>query len=243
MFIGSKIKLMYYFILDGEQLGPFEAEQIGRLNINRATLVWREGLSDWKEAHEVEELMEFLVSIPPPIPKEVSESSKVSTLNVNLGLKKDKSRKSGSSLINSEKIKVLFAKELKTNFKIAIFSLVGGIVAALVYGLYLYNESRSTYVELKNEYESKVAEHDALLHTLENYSFEAYAKAIGKESPAFVAKLNDQKRFYEVEEKRIEQINRIERAKHEKNEAKVDIKERLRRGLSLFKTVSRKVCK
>ncbi|MCP2042665.1 DUF4339 domain-containing protein [Pontibacter sp. HSC-36F09] len=222
---------MYYFIFDGEQQGPYDVDQIGRLNINSATLVWQEGLSEWKEAHEVEELKKFLISTPPPVPKEVFEFSKVSTLNVNLGLRKNHFKKKSGSYFNSEKIRIRFAKELKTNFKIAVFSLFGGVVAALVYGLYIYHDSYSTYIERKEDYQSKVVEYEDILKNIENYDFNSYSEAVGKESAAFVTDLNIQKELYQIEENRIAKINEIEEEKFEKNRTKVPLEERIGRGI------------
>jgi hypothetical protein len=37
-------------------------------HLKRDTLVWREGMSDWKPASEVPELAFALVPVPPPLP-------------------------------------------------------------------------------------------------------------------------------------------------------------------------------
>lgn len=40
----------FYFIRNGQQIGPIEAEQLAHENITPQTMVWRQGMEDWKEA-------------------------------------------------------------------------------------------------------------------------------------------------------------------------------------------------
>lgn len=46
----------FYYIRNGQQVGPFEAEQLSQENITPQTMVWRQGLEDWKEARLLPEL-------------------------------------------------------------------------------------------------------------------------------------------------------------------------------------------
>ena len=46
----------FYFIRNGQQIGPIEAEQLAQENITPQTMVWRQGMEDWKEAHLLPEL-------------------------------------------------------------------------------------------------------------------------------------------------------------------------------------------
>ena len=46
----------FYFIRNGQQIGPIEAEQLARENITPQTMVWRQGMEDWKEARLLPEL-------------------------------------------------------------------------------------------------------------------------------------------------------------------------------------------
>ena len=57
----------FFLFIDNEQQGPFNLEELKTKKINRTTKVWFEGLEDWKNAEEIEELKSILVSIPPPI--------------------------------------------------------------------------------------------------------------------------------------------------------------------------------
>lgn len=59
---------MNYFISNnGVQKGPLTFEQLKEQEINKDTLVWKEGTSDWVKASEVEELVPILELLPPPV--------------------------------------------------------------------------------------------------------------------------------------------------------------------------------
>ena len=57
----------YYIFVNDEQVGPLILEELKDKKISRETKVWFEGLEDWKNAGEIEELKTILSSIPPPI--------------------------------------------------------------------------------------------------------------------------------------------------------------------------------
>lgn len=57
----------YYIFINEEQLGPFNIEELKNKKISRETKVWFEGLENWKNATEIEELKPIFSSIPPPI--------------------------------------------------------------------------------------------------------------------------------------------------------------------------------
>lgn len=59
---------MNYFISNnGVQRGPLTLEQLKEQEINKDTLVWKEGTSDWVKVSEVEELVPILELLPPPV--------------------------------------------------------------------------------------------------------------------------------------------------------------------------------
>jgi hypothetical protein len=58
---------LYYIFINEEQLGPFNMDELRTKRISRETKVWFEGLEDWKNAGEIEELKTILNSVPPPI--------------------------------------------------------------------------------------------------------------------------------------------------------------------------------
>ena len=57
----------FFLFIDDEQQGPFNLEELKTKKITRTTKVWFEGLEDWNNAEEIEELKSIFVSIPPPI--------------------------------------------------------------------------------------------------------------------------------------------------------------------------------
>jgi len=68
--------MRYYFYSDGTgQRGPFSFNQLKDENIKKETLVWYEGLEDWKPAKEIEEIEEIFQLSPPPIPTIEIEST------------------------------------------------------------------------------------------------------------------------------------------------------------------------
>jgi hypothetical protein len=93
----------YYIYINDEQIGPLSFEDVSSKKISKETKVWFEGLDDWKNAGEIEELSSIIKSTPPPInsfssqttpPKFVEkEESKIETEDEEvpkiLGLKKN----------------------------------------------------------------------------------------------------------------------------------------------------------
>ncbi|MDD2243417.1 MAG: CD225/dispanin family protein [Dysgonamonadaceae bacterium] len=62
-----------YFYIDGEgkQKGTFSPEELRKEHIKHDTLVWTQGLNEWKKAEEVSELQYlFQMETPNPQPKE-----------------------------------------------------------------------------------------------------------------------------------------------------------------------------
>jgi hypothetical protein len=57
----------YYLHNGSENIGPFNLEELKSKKITKTTQVWYEGLVDWKNAGEVDELNSILSSVPPPI--------------------------------------------------------------------------------------------------------------------------------------------------------------------------------
>jgi hypothetical protein len=57
----------------GERVGPMPREQLAAMvtsgQVTTATLVWREGLNEWKPAGEVAELGDVFKKVPPPLPR------------------------------------------------------------------------------------------------------------------------------------------------------------------------------
>ncbi|MBB6681785.1 SPFH domain-containing protein [Aequorivita sp. 609] len=65
--------VQYFYALNGAQAGPVSIEQLKGLfanrTINKDTLIWKAGLSEWTKLQEVEGLKSFLGgNTPPPLP-------------------------------------------------------------------------------------------------------------------------------------------------------------------------------
>jgi|GEM_PF-5634933 len=74
---------MYFVIRNNKKEGPFKLAQLSEKNINRKTLVWKEGLDDWVEASSLPELEELIKNEPPDYEK--SLSNKVANDAVSFG--------------------------------------------------------------------------------------------------------------------------------------------------------------
>lgn len=65
--------VQYYYAYNGQQAGPVSFEQLRALfanrTVNKDSLVWKQGMSDWAPLKNVEELKAFLGgATPPPLP-------------------------------------------------------------------------------------------------------------------------------------------------------------------------------
>lgn len=56
----------YYTIRNGKRQGPLTIEQLQEAGLTRTTKVWREGLTDWTDAADVEELAAMATEATPP---------------------------------------------------------------------------------------------------------------------------------------------------------------------------------
>jgi hypothetical protein len=76
----------YYLHNGNEQQGPFDLDDLRSRGINRTTKIWYEGISDWINAENCEELNDLFNSItPPPIKKDENiRSNKKSSKTWNL---------------------------------------------------------------------------------------------------------------------------------------------------------------
>lgn len=83
-----------YFLHNGsETIGPFDIEELKEQQISRTTEVWFEGLEDWKNAEDIEELKLLFISIPPPLkavvnPPKINTTIPKDTANTILGFRK-----------------------------------------------------------------------------------------------------------------------------------------------------------
>jgi len=57
----------HYIDGNGQQQGPVDASKLAKYGVTRETLVWRDGMEEWTEAGEVEELAGIFRPVPPPV--------------------------------------------------------------------------------------------------------------------------------------------------------------------------------
>ncbi len=64
--------LQFFVVVNGQQTGPFDANVLQQMaqqgTLTRDSLVWTQGMANWKNAAEVSELEKFFGAIPPPLP-------------------------------------------------------------------------------------------------------------------------------------------------------------------------------
>jgi len=58
---------MYFYSNGQEKEGPVSLDELKQKDINPRTLIWHEGLDDWKEAETIDELRDVFELRPPPI--------------------------------------------------------------------------------------------------------------------------------------------------------------------------------
>ena len=67
----AEAQRLYYAAIEGRQAGPFSETEIVRLindkKIARTTLVWRQGMTAWKAAQDVPEILRIITLGPPPL--------------------------------------------------------------------------------------------------------------------------------------------------------------------------------
>lgn len=76
--------MIQYYIHDGNiQKGPFSLEELKNQNISSDTLIWYEGMSEWKKASQIEDIQFFFKQVPPlpviappPIPSEIIQKKR-----------------------------------------------------------------------------------------------------------------------------------------------------------------------
>ena len=79
----------YYINNGNENGGPFTIEELKLQDISTATLIWYNGMDEWKYAREIEELQFLFSTTPPPIkPTQQAKAPEQQKQTTVLGLKK-----------------------------------------------------------------------------------------------------------------------------------------------------------
>ena len=62
----------YYFVVtEVNKEGPFKLNQLKEMKLPKQTQVWRNDFSDWKSIVEVEELVDYIYTVPPKTVREI----------------------------------------------------------------------------------------------------------------------------------------------------------------------------
>jgi hypothetical protein len=66
------VSMLYYAVFAGNRAGPFSETEIIRFieqkKITRDTLIWYPGMTEWKKAAEIPDIMRLLALTPPVVP-------------------------------------------------------------------------------------------------------------------------------------------------------------------------------
>lgn len=64
--------LQFFVAINGQQQGPFDFNQLKQMavggQLNRESLVWMQGMSNWTQAGQVQALNDIFAAVPPPLP-------------------------------------------------------------------------------------------------------------------------------------------------------------------------------
>ncbi|PKP60434.1 hypothetical protein CVT91_05190 [Candidatus Atribacteria bacterium HGW-Atribacteria-1] len=116
----------YFYIFEGNKIGPFSFEELKNQNLTRETKVWFYGLDNWTTLKEVDELKSITDSIPPQLkfakPKEIQNIN--SSDKKNIGNKIE--NKPSSNIRNFKKVIII----------ISILTIV------LLFGYFAYNKQQ-----------------------------------------------------------------------------------------------------
>ena len=63
----SNTDTYYFIIINNEQKGPYNFEELKKIRISSNTLIWRKGLKNWNKADELDEIESIIVFMPPPL--------------------------------------------------------------------------------------------------------------------------------------------------------------------------------
>jgi hypothetical protein len=61
--------MKYFISIKGKKQGPYNLDELKKLNLFNTTLVWKDGMQDWQQAKEIDELKEITLTPPPELPK------------------------------------------------------------------------------------------------------------------------------------------------------------------------------
>lgn len=117
--------MLYFYIENNEQKGPFNLEEMQKLSIKKDTLIWYEGLDDWTEAQNIKGFESFIFNtVPPKIPVTSKEPPKF---------------QDPSSKVSQES-----KPEVKKSNNLKNVILLSSIATVLFIGIYLFVNSNTS---------------------------------------------------------------------------------------------------
>ena len=96
--------IQYYYSNGNDKFGPFNIEQLKNKNISKETLVWHEGISEWKKASELQELNNTLFSISLEKKSPVFNLQKTENNDIDETIRFEESKVPDNSLVTKPKM-------------------------------------------------------------------------------------------------------------------------------------------
>ena len=96
--------IQYYYSNGNDKFGPFNIEQLKNKNISKETLVWHEGINEWKKASEFQELNNTLFSISLEKKNTVFNLQKTENNDIDETIRFEESKVPDNSLVTKPKM-------------------------------------------------------------------------------------------------------------------------------------------
>ena len=139
----------YFLIKNDTKNGPYSISELQSIDFNKDTLIWHNGLENWKKAEEFEELLVILEETPPPIPIVGSQSNQTinseSPIEVILYNKPKTTNEEQTEKLRSSVKRIL--NEIRY---LIIFLLSSLIVGFIIYQIF-YNSNKPELVSAENQ--------------------------------------------------------------------------------------------
>lgn len=189
----------FYIFFENQQIGPLTFDDLKSRKITNETLVWFEGMEDWKKAAEIDELKVFFLSVPPPIPQSILAPPPIP--------KKEAIKIEKPLSIATNKFLGLKTSYLK-------FGIIGLVLIGGIYSFSSYQNNKSRQI---HNYNTKLKEQENAINAQNERIAEQ--ERIEQERIAIENKKLTEKRINEI----INQLNiaheNLEKAKRQLNDA------------------------
>lgn len=82
------MEIRFFLFVNDQQLGPFTLDELKKKHITSETYVWHEGIDDWVQASQVEELKSLFNTSPPTFKKSTNDQKMSPQPEMIFGIKK-----------------------------------------------------------------------------------------------------------------------------------------------------------